>query len=334
MKNITLTLISVFISINAIGQNISYSISSDDPYDLKRTTIHLDPFYADAYWTNVTMGWGIRANYILDKSLCFGLTFRRAYFDMNAREHIDNSLMYSASGLSKHIHIEPVAYYTLSDQTKRTNMKIVLSSSSYTVGNYRYTNTQYIYVPGTARNIFSARGGVSFINTAIDISEGDGASDFVAEDSKDKTRTFQFGAYGQKQGGNSIYSGYTMMKTAAIFAGLSYKYITNLLVYVEGWGNRRNAGLNDIFLDFMFAPVVSFADMSSADNTVWNIDNKNISRMGWRFGWQYRHPNKTWMSFETAFGARPGYKGKKSGILNPRFFLDITMGISIPTNKF
>lgn len=333
MKKFLLIFSILLIGINVYSQNINYSIRSDDPYDLKRAVIHLDPFYVDAWGTNMNIGWGIRADYIFNKQLNFALTFRRAYLDKNAGEHMDGNLMYATSGLSKYIFVEPVVNYTLADYTKRAYLRIVLSSSSYTVGNYRYTNTKFINVPGTARHVFSARGGIMFINAAIDFSEGDAEPDFEAVNTQDKSDKFTFGSNSNNKGGSGTYNGYTMMKLTSLFAGISYKYITNLVVDVDGWGGRRNAGLNDIYFDLMFAPVISYKNVAASDKSVWEISNKNQNRIGWRIGWQYRHPAKTWMSFEAAFGARSGYKGRTKGILNPRAFLDITMGISIPTNK-
>ncbi len=333
MKKLLICLLTVTFGLSVQSQNISYSIRSDDPYDIKKTVIHLDPFYVDCWMTNINIGWGLRVDYRFNKKLNFALTFRRAYLDGNAGEHMDGNLMYAAGGLKKYIFVEPVAYYTLADYTNRASMRIVLSSSSYSYGGYTYTNTKSINVPGTARHVFSARGGLMFINNAVDFSEGDAEPDFEAVNFKDKNQKFTFGPYGKTVGGSPIYNGYTMMTMTSLFAGISYKYISNLVVDVEGWGGRRNAGLHDIYFDLMFAPVISYADMASTDKRVWEISNKNQSRIGWRVGWQYRHPVKTWMSFECAFGARPGYKGQSKGILNARAFLDLTMGISIPTNK-
>lgn len=317
------------------GQNISYSIRSDDPHDMKKMVLHLDPFYADCWGTNMTIGFGIRADYVFTDKLHFALGFRKAYLDMNSGGNSFNSSMVKpGSGLNKLLYFEPSASFSLLDWTSKKNLKIVLSSTSRTSGSYTITNTKYIHVPGTVRQALAARGGITYINAAISFSEGDAEKDFKATNQKDKSDFFNFGSYGVKKGGSDTYGGYSMMKTATLFAGVSYKYITNLIVDVDRWGKRSNASFYDIYFDLMFAPVVSFKDVVSVDKTEWSISNNNKSRTGWRAGMKFRHPDKVWLSYEFAFGKRPGFSGNAKGILQPRAFLDITMGISIPHKGF
>ncbi|NUM32585.1 MAG: hypothetical protein HUU47_09725 [Bacteroidetes bacterium] len=325
-----ITLLLLFSSIIANSQRLKYTILKDEPDKIKNATFHIDPFYADAWSTNTTLGWGLRADLMLKKRISANVFFKKAYLDMNARSHFDKDLVTPKRGFKKLTYFEPVVSYHLIDKLKKKSVKVVISSSTSYSGSYKTTTTKYIMVPGTVRKIRGVRGGFYFLNSAIDMNEGDAISSWVA---KKDSSIIKFGGYDNKVHGSPIYNGYTQMNQIAFFGGITFKSITNLQTKIEGYRKTRgNYSFYDFYFDLMFAPVLSYQDIKFKDGSVYNLKNNSNKRTGWRTGLLFKFVNKPYMSYGFELGQRPGFVGNKKGILNPRTFLNITMGISIPYN--
>ncbi|MCB9252932.1 MAG: hypothetical protein H6605_10725 [Flavobacteriales bacterium] len=329
MKTSFLSLLVCF-SYFSFSQTHSYKILKDDPSNPKRFTIHLDPFYAEAWGTNITLGYGVRGDVLLTKRLSLNGAFRKAYLDMNARSHFDGSLAVPKNDFNKLTYMEASGSLHLIDKIKKKPLKVVLSSSTTYSGNYKYTHTKYIMVPGSVRRITGIHGGVSFLNTAIDFDEGDAISTWKATQGNE---TVTFGDYGKTVHGSSVYNGYSQMRTATLFGGLTLKSITNLATKVEGYSKTKgNFSYVDFFADVMFAPVLSYQDVKFKDGTTFKLENNSNKRTGWRIGMSWKNPTKTYLSYSFEFGQRPGYEGEKKGVLNNRTYLNLVMGWSIPFN--
>ncbi|MCC7301585.1 MAG: hypothetical protein IT233_02985 [Bacteroidia bacterium] len=294
------------------GQDIHYKVLEDDPYNIKKLMIHLDPFYCDAWWTDVTLGWGVRADLHYGSLGTLNIDFRRAYLDVVKSSNKNDK------DVKTHMWFEGVASLNLVDKTKQRSMKIVLSSSSHSSGGYTYTNTKFFMAPGTKRKIFGVRGGIYMVNTP-----------YETEDAH---------AYKLEGVDTSRATGAAMMKTMTIVGGISFKSITNLQVSVDDWGTRRNSAYSDFYIDFLFAPGVGMGKgdvthpVSGIVSPNADLDVKEKKHMGWRMGWSYKNPMRTWLTYKFEWGSRPGFKSQESGILSANAFLMMTMGISIPFN--
>ena len=329
MKTLFTALILSFTYVS-FSQQLSYKILKDEPDKVKNFTLHLDPFYTDAWSTNTTLGFGIRADAMFLKRFSANFTFRKAYLDMNARSHADGSLPQPKNGFSKMTYLEPSLAFHLIDKIKKRNVKVVLSSSTSYSGNYQTTHTKYIMVPGSVRKIRGVRGGLFFLNSALDLDQGDAIKTWTATNGDEKV---SFGDFGTRVHGSAVYNGYSQMRQLAIFGGLTFKSITNLQTEVEGYSKTRgNYNFSEFYIDYMFAPVVSYQDVKFADGTNFKLSNSTTKRTGWRAGLLWKNASKTFLSYGFEFGQRPGYAGNDKGFLNSRSFLNLVMGISIPYN--
>lgn len=329
MKKILFTACCTLCILMTKAQDVNYKILTDDTYGLKNASVCLDPFYADTWGTNVTLGFDVRADYMLINIASFNAEFRNAYLDMNARDHFDGSLPMAKNGLKKMKYLELGGAFNLVDKTRDASLKVVLSSTSYTVGNTRYTNTKYIMVPGQRRTILQVRGGLTTSTTAIDMGDEDEIAPNFKATAKGDTTSFVFGSFGEDVDGSAIYGGYTMMRMVNLHAGFSLKRITNLIISTDNYGNRSNASLNDLYLDVLFAPVVSFSDVKTVGGKEWDISNTDMKRLGWRAGWSTRSSSRSFLTYKFEFGSRPGFRGKKS-LIGSNAFLFLSMGWSIP----
>ncbi len=307
--------------INSKAQSVSFKTIENDPRDIKNLTIHLDPFYADAWLTNITLGFGARAEYHLGRLASFSFDFRTPYpgTDTQARVHVDGDLPYPSTegekrGLARFIYTEAGGQFHIFDWTKAKDLKVVLSSHQGS----KTTTTTYIMVPGTKRKVFAARGGFSTIRSA-----------FAIDDIKSKVKAYQgtdtihFGSYVDTKGGSSVYNGYSNINMLVFHAGLSIKSITNLLVSTDSYGMKGNRQYTDFYFDLLFAPVISVTDVMTNNKTIWTMDPGPLKHTGWRVGYSFKNSVKSFMSYKTELGFRPGFEGGN-------FFLNLTWGWTIP----
>lgn len=327
-KQITLVmgmLMSGFLS----AQSVSYRTIEDDPDNIKNLAISLDPFYADAWGTDITLGFGVRADMYFKNLLSFNFDLRRAYLDLNAKEHEDASLPKPNDDLKKHLYVEAGAQLSFLNRSKQKDLKVVLSSSSSSSGGRTVTHSKYIMVPGTIRKLKQLRFGLISTRAAIDLADatGDGTT-FKATSKTNSANTFTIGDFANTVDGSPTYGGYTMMSYSAIYAGIGAKRITNLQVDTD-YGIRDHAYCFDLFADVVYAPILNFADVYTTGGTAWEVSNEDVTRIGWRLGAVVRSSVKSRLSYRTELGTRPGFRGGE-GILSTNVYVLITLGWSIP----
>ena len=325
MKTFILSAAFAFLSVFSLhGQNVSYKTITDDPYDIKGLCISLDPFYADAWGTNPNIGFGVRADMYFKKLLSFNIDFRRAYLDINAKEHEDASLPKPLEALKKHNYIELGAQLTFLDRSKDKDIRVVLSSSS----SGRYTTTNYIRVPGTLRKVKQLRGGLVSTRTAIDIGDAGEADNTFKATLVGDTTSFKFGSFSNTTDGSATYGGYTMMNLFMIYGGISAKRITNLFIDSD-YGRKSNNSVYDFYADVLYAPVVKFENVYTVGGKEWELSCSEVKNIGWRLGFSARRSASSFLSYKFEFGSRPGFVGGE-GILQTNYYLLVAMGWSIP----
>ncbi|MCE3295596.1 MAG: hypothetical protein K0R65_1310 [Crocinitomicaceae bacterium] len=311
------------------AQNVGYTVISDDPNSIKPAAVSIDPFYADTWGTNVTLGFGVRADAMLLGRFGVNVDFRRAYLDMNARDHMDESLPTPEKGLKKMRVFEVGGSFSLIDRTGSKSLKVVLSQTSSTVGNTKYTNTKYIMVPGNVRRILQVRAGLSNVRTAMDVQDGLGEGSSFRATSQEDTSSFTFGGFGYSVDGSATYGAYSMMNLIVLHGGISFRHITNLLLQTDDYGQKGNVGYYDFYVDAMMAPGIIFSDIQTVGGQTWDLSSSEIKRLGWRMGLTFRSSSRSFLTYKCELGSRPGFRGEKS-MIGPNSFLLLSMGWSIP----
>lgn len=316
---------------SAIAQNVRYKIKRDNPEDVKNLIIHLDPLFADVYFTDLAMGFAARADWMMNRVLDVSMEWRRPYFDMNwmdvqefklpseAGQGMTNKPYMPKNGFSQYTYLEPTVRLHFRDKIKESTHRLVLSQSSYTSGNTRTTNTQFINVPGKSRKIASLQGAVCWMDMPVlyDGFLNGNAADFQLE---------------PKNGGDAITAqadfGGTMMRTMTFIGGLSFQRIDNLKALTDKYGVKYSTGWTNFYFDVMYAPIVNFADVVDDQGNEYDVTNSKVNRLGWRVGYALKNTKGTALSMKINMGNRPGFEGD-SPILGPRFFMDFNFGIAI-----
>jgi hypothetical protein len=298
---ISLLCLPVLAELNA--QTVTYNVTKDDPYDIKNLTVAVDPLFLDVNGMNgVAAGWGLRGEYTYGKRFIAAFDFRNGFGTMGFDPDDNNTRNYSA--------IEGKVGIALSDKSRSTNFRIILSQSSYSSGGYTYTNTKYFMCPGTSRRsvIFNAgiyqlnnsfyfqnhaldsanRKGILFEKDGIEVRKGDSLWDAMKLDDT-------YGAF----------------SSVSLTAGFTFRKIHNLFVDVDGYGPRSNSIFSDFYIEGMFAPVIALKDYTFESGEKWKVKAENKRAFGWRMGWFIRKPKNQGFSQKFEIGQRPGLKTEK-----------------------
>jgi hypothetical protein len=322
MKKITiiLALTSLLNSLTK-AQSVSYKITKDDPYDVKNLTIAVDPLFFDLNGMNtVSAGWGLRGEYTGGRRFTASFDFRNGFGTNGFDPDSNNTRNYSA--------FEGKLGLVLSDKSNSGNMRIVLSSSSYSSGGYTYTSTKYFMCPGTTRSVVVFNAGLYQLNNNFSYKNGAKADSSAVKDvlfEKDGKEVRRGDSLWKAWKLNDKFGGFS---SVAITAGFTFRSIHNLFVDVEGYGSRSNSIFSDFYIDGMFAPIISMKDYTfTTSGDKWTVKAEGKRSFGWRAGWFIRRPKNQGFSQKFEFGQRPGVKTEK---YLQGCYLMYTFGLYIP----
>lgn len=316
----------------AMAQEVRYKIKRDNPEDVKNLIIHLDPWFADVYFTNLAMGFSARADWLINKVVDVSVEWRRPYFDMNWLEastykladevggaDMKDMAYMPQNGFSQYTYLEPTIRLHLSDKIKETNHHLVLSKSSYSSGNNNYSNTQFINVPGKSRKIVSFEGAACWLDVPV-LYKGlfnSNPSDFQLvhkETGIVLPATEDFGG--------------TMMRTLTFIGGFSFQRLDNLKALTDKYGVKYSTAWTNFYFDVLYAPVVNFDHVVDDQGLKYEVTNQKVNRLGWRLGYALKNTKGTALSMKFNVGNRPGFEGDNP-YFGSRFYMDFNFGVSI-----
>lgn len=309
-----LLVLATFASLVNYAQQVSYKILEDNP-DKNNVFCAFNLLDFNAYLANMSVGVNFYGNATINKKIRLDLDIRKAWSDMGEG-------VFAPKDLTKSFHIMAGGQFYLTNNLKKTNVKVVLSSSSYTSGNKKYTSTNYLMVPGSKRQIIAVRGGLQYFHNNCESSNG--------TDPSEKIKAKMNGTVDYlKDPINYETVNYTVT-TIGVYAGLSYRNIVNLIIKPEGMSQKGNNSVNDFYADLMFSPFINYnvkpngkqAFLKDADL---NISENSKNYLGWRIGWQAFLGKKVLFTTKMEIGQQPG-----NG--NGAFFANIGLGIGLGTN--
>lgn len=311
---------SLFTLTQVNAQSVSWSVLEDDPYDIKNFSLAIDPLFTDISGLNgYSLGWGLRAEYMMGKRLQFGFDMRSGFGTNGYRKSNENTRNF--------FYMEGNIGFIFFNKDKRRRVPIILSQS--TSGNTRTTISIKGGVPANVRRIISLRAGAyqlanslsyKFLADSLTTFKGNG-SDFKLKDSISNANF------------SNQYGGFA---STAIFGGLNFRRIVQLAIDVDGWGYRQNKMYSDFYIDAILAPAVFIKDFKAGSGETYTVKYDKISYLGWRMGWVWRKPKEQGFSTKFEFGNRPG---PKAPVKDPKatlpininnFYATLTFGLYIP----
>jgi hypothetical protein len=349
MKNIIQKLslaLSLFAALNINAQSVTYKYVRNDPFDIKNFSGGIDALWCDLNSHSTAFGWGVRAEYMMGKSLLFNFDARFGFATLDYRKSNDNTTNYFA--------MEGGVGFIFANSTRTRNVPIVLSTQR--VGNTQITTSIRGGVPAKVRLLVALRAGILQYNNSLDYSsfadsmenrvvfkDGNGEVRLKAANSASNSVFNYVTDIGAPSGSvtTQTIDKVGTINMTCIYAGLNFRSIRNLLIDVDGYGMRGNIRYMDFYIDAIIAPVLVLSDFSVEDNLggakvnkrTYSVEYTETTSLGWRMGFFMRKPKDQGFSWKIEWGSRPGFKSLENSSVPLNWknvYFMATAGLYIP----
>ena len=283
---------------NTDAKTFTYEELYDNPYDLAKLFIQVQPVYGEFYSVNINAGFGFEMHYYQNDVFDIGASFRSAYsktFEMTR----------NAADVSSTVDNEPRAYnyfelignYHVVDREEDTQTKFILYSKRYEGAKWAATVPLHSINPTKMRKVYGVRVGGMAYATAVDYStvmERQGVEMTNLEGEPVNPNESIYGdmtAQGFVLGGSM-----TLIKNVAIQPDRIYGTLVNDLIF-------------NTYFDILITPFVTMSDIF-IDGELYPADVIKTSFIGARAGFEGRFNRKVGWGYAAEVGYRPGLEGQ------------------------
>ncbi len=303
---VTVTIFSQDDSLDTTG--ISFEPLYDEPYNVNKLFIGLQPFYGELFATNVNAGFGIDAHYFLKNKADFRVNIRKSYssrfFDQNRENAARNGSVQNKPEIFN--YFEFGLTWHLKDFEEQSKTKMVLYKNSYKGDQWASRVPLRKEVPCKVRKIYGARFGGVVWNSTLDVSRAlqlDGRTNMDFAGLNDTLNLF-----------SNIYS-------AGIYAGGSMTWIKNVAVSFDEFDNGLDDGILTLFADILYSPYLKVNDIEYQDQ-LYKPTILKLKSFGFRAGIDGKFNRKLSWGYGGEFGYRPS-------VANMGFFVLIKIAIPL-----
>ncbi|HEY5825742.1 MAG TPA: hypothetical protein VIT44_15315 [Cyclobacteriaceae bacterium] len=302
----------------------------DEPYSVNKLFVGFQPLYFDVFATNVNAGFGAEASYFYKEKLDFKVNFRMPYsasfYDLSRDLSRKNGPKYdNGTEIVDMIHTKPVNFtyfeaggtYHIKDFDKASKTKMVLYKNSYKGDKWAARVPLRAEVPCKVRNIYGARLGFIYWQSALDLSrvmskQGIGNESLVNSEGVGLPATFENPLNGGQTEPMNVYGN---MHSTNIYIGGSMSWIRNVAVSFDKYEEGVDDGMLTTYFDIMFAPSLKLDPISYTDPTTkirsdYSTDAVKTKPLGFRLGLDGKFNRTLSWGYGGEFGYRPSVSGK------------------------
>ena len=281
----------------------------DEPNNINRLFVHLQPLYGEIFATNINAGFGLQADYTIknkvDLKANFRSTYGSAFFDLNRDQGKRTSEVDNRQ--KPFTYFELGATYHIKDFEKDSKTKIVLYKKSYTGNKWAARVPLNAEVPCKVRQIYGARLGVITWQSTIDVNNIMKKQDMTAAafESEDNI-TLQDAAALNGDDDLTIFSN---VSTAGLYVGGSMTWIRNAAFSFDKYEGGVDDLILTVYADLLVAPRVKLDDIVYL-GTPYDITPLNTKKIGFRAGIEGKFNRKLSWAYGGEIGYRPGIDGR------------------------
>jgi hypothetical protein len=333
MKRLLLSLFTVSVLTVAWGQNkmVNYTIIEDNPDAYKKTTLFIEPFFAEAY-KGFAMGYGLKFETQVADFVPW-VYYKKAYLDVNTVSSVVDIL--PAEKLYKFSIFEFGATWFFSDKNKATDIGIDLKSNRISSSTVAYTA---INAKGTKKIMHGLDFGLFMGKNTIDIE---------ADIDKNQNELYQYQRVsdgftvpiyfsepqGTVQPKGESWLVYTSYATKTFFFGYHLRSVINYKIMADGYGSRAKRSIFNWYTQFFFTPNTEFNNVFDTKAVEWAIipieGVKTNSNFGFKTGFSLKVVNA--MQFYAELGYKPGPKHTPSALSGA--FINVGYGVFFGSKK-
>ncbi len=292
------TQISLHAQLPDEDEAVSYETFYDDPSDINKLYLHIQPLYGELFMTNVNIGYGFEVDYYLKDLFDFNINFRKTYgqkFDFLRDVAEKNSQVLNDT--RKFYYGEVGVAYHIIDREESSKSKFFLYSDTFKQQNKWETMVpKYIEAPSKLRRIYGIRVGAASYQSTFDVNRTVKDQDVVSLDTL---------------GGLSVYSN---IVNHGFYIGGLFKLIRNVTInFDEIYEQVTNDMIFSVYLDLLIFPFTTVDDIyfPGVDNDMM-LSSKIIdtNTIGLRSGIHGKFNRDFSFGYNIEMGFRPGIKGQ------------------------
>ena len=284
---------------NAVNNSVQYETVYDDPFDINRFFVQIQPVYAEVFGLNNNIGFGLELDYYLKELMDFQVAFRTPYARSTDLMRDASSKNNDLANSGKRFFFGELGLtYHVIDRKMSSKSKFVLYSKNFQKYNRWKTMTpEHIYVPSNIRRIVGIRAGGSAYQSSFDVLK-------VLEDQGSSIMEIL------PQGEDRL-SFYSNIKSQGFYIGGSLEMIKNIAI---GFDNLYDQTANDLmftaFFDILFYPFISVEDfVLSEGSVIYPSDLIDTNMLGFRGGIKGKFNRSLGFAYSVELGLRPGIQG-------------------------
>jgi hypothetical protein len=287
------------------GDSITYETFYDDPENINKLYLHIQPVYGELFMTNITIGYGFEIDYFLKDKLDLNASFRKAYaqkFDFIRDVAEKNSE--ALNDPKKFYFAELGASFHIIDREEASKAKFILYSETFHHQNkWESMIPKYIEAPAQLRRIYGIRVGAASYQSAIDINRIISNQDEIPTDTLNGLSVYS----------NIVNHGFyiggllRLIKNVTINFDQIYQQVTNDLIF---------STYLDILLfpfttvdDIRYIPSPGFPERTLSGEVI------NTSMVGIRAGINGKFNRDFSFGYNIEIGYRPGIQGQNFYVL-------------------
>lgn len=282
----------------------------DEPYNINKLFVHLQPLYGDIFATNVNAGFGLQAEYTIKNKVDLRANFRSTYgsqfFDMNRDQARKTSE--TDNRPKPFTYFELGGTYHIKDIEKSSTTKIVLYKKSYSGNKWAARVPLTSEVPCKVRQVIGGRLGATIWQSTIDVNNIMRKQDLTADDFKDENGS-SLASVANDEFGDDDVTIFSNVSTTGLYLGGSFSWIRNAAFSFD----KYEGGVDDLilttYLDILFAPGVKLEDILYQD-TSYDISPLSTKKIGFRAGLEGKFNRTLSWAYGAEIGYRPGIDGR------------------------
>ncbi len=297
-------------NLNPKAKTLTYEEIYDNPYDINKLFIHIQPVYGEFSALNTTAGVSFEMQYYLKNILDFNGSARVPYAkgtDLVRKSASENSTV--ENDVKGYAVYEISATYHIVDKEVDTETKFILYSKRYKGDKWASTVPLHTIIPTKVRRIYGVRGGGYFYKTGVyynDVMERQNVWITDREGTPIPENASVYGTLGVN--GFFIGGSYTAIKNVAVQPDKIYGTLVSDLIFTT-------------YLDLIYAPSINLDDIYDEGN-LYSADPVQKKGFGFRAGVEGKFNRKFGWGYGMELGSRPGLK--KEG-----FFILVRMSFPI-----
>lgn len=272
---------------------LKYTVTYDDPYDIKKLFIHFQPIVGDIGALNVIGGFGLEANYYHKDKLDFEFSGRTSYgtkFDIVRDAAIKNAI--NENPIVAYFYLDMGGTYHIIDQTKESESKVLLYSKRLKGNEWAATVPKNAVIKNTVREIVGGRAGAMAYSTSTDLSKVFAKQELEV-----------FFNDGTPVDPRDLYTNVTAY---GFYVGGSMSWFKNFAVTFESrWEPNGDDLLMTTYLDVLYSPSITIDDIIIAGEEISLADVKQAP-LGFRAGLKGKFNRQLGWGYGVESGLRPG----------------------------